>query len=133
MVDLDELERFFKERVEVHRDPPDPYDSLPQNIKDYDAIQNSEDWEEQVIKDTEPPYYVLAYVHKSKSLNKKTHSEKIGLICTKIHDHCFNLLFNISLKLNNKYHKNPDNINKEIIIDTERVSEKNSYNMYELY
>ena len=72
MVDLDELERFFKERVEVHRDPPDPYDSLPQNIKDYDAIQNSEDWEEQVIKDTEPPYYVLAYVHKSKSLNKKT-------------------------------------------------------------
>ena len=72
MVDLDELERFFKERVEVHRDPPDPYDSLPQNIKDYDAIQNSEDWEEQVIKDTEPPYYVLAYVHKSISLNKKT-------------------------------------------------------------
>ena len=72
MVDLDELERFFKERVEVHRDPDDPYDNLPQDIKDYDAIQNSEDYEEQVIKDTEPPYYVLAYVHKSKSLNKKT-------------------------------------------------------------
>jgi len=68
-----------------------------------------------------------------KNLNKKTHSEKIGLICTKIHDHCFNLLFNISLILNDKYHKNPDNINKEIIIDTGRVSEKNYYNMYELY
>ena len=72
MVDLDELERFFKERVEVHRDPKDPYDDLPQDIKDYDAIQNSEDYEEQIIKDTEPPYYVIAYVHKSKSLNKKT-------------------------------------------------------------
>ena len=35
MVDLDELERFFKERVEVHQDPKDPYDDLPQDIKDY--------------------------------------------------------------------------------------------------
>ena len=65
--------------------------------------------------------------------NKKTHSEKIGKICTKIHDHCFNLLFNISLKLNDKYHKNPDNLNKEIIIDTGRVYEKNEYDLHELY
>jgi len=78
MADLDELERFFKERVEVHFDPhdpnvdpEDPLGLIPQEMKDYDAIQNSEDYVEEKIIDTEPPYYVIARVHKSQSLNKK--------------------------------------------------------------
>ena len=78
MTDLDELERFFKERVEVNFDPhdpnvdpEDPLGLIPQEMKDYDAIQSNEDYVEEKITDTEPPYYVIARVHKSQSLNKK--------------------------------------------------------------
>ena len=78
MTDLDELERFFKERVEVNFDPhdpnvdpEDPLGLIPQEMKDYDAIQNSEDYVEEKIIDTESPYYVIARIHKSQSLNKK--------------------------------------------------------------
>jgi hypothetical protein len=49
----------------------DPADDYPPELKDYFAIAKSEDYEEETIKDTEPPYYVVAYVRKSKSLNKK--------------------------------------------------------------
>jgi len=78
MADLDELERFFRNNVHLLPDPNDPnVDSMdplglvPQRMKDYDAIQNSEDYVEEKITDTDPPYYVIARVHKSQSLNKK--------------------------------------------------------------
>tara|TARA_Y100001973_G_C5205672_1_gene341371 strand:+ start:2033 stop:2440 length:408 start_codon:yes stop_codon:yes gene_type:complete len=78
MVDLNELERFFKNNIHLlpdpndpNVDPEDPLGVTPQEMKDYDAIQNSEDYVEEKIIDTEPPYYVIARVHKSQSLNKK--------------------------------------------------------------
>ena len=72
MFDLNNLESFFKQRVEVMPEPDiHPDELLSPEGKIHKAVQQSEDYEEVLVKDTEPPYYVIAYIHKSKSLDKK--------------------------------------------------------------
>jgi hypothetical protein len=67
---------------------------------------------------------------KTKDKNK---SEKIGELCKELHTHCYHLLYNLSLRLNEEFYKNPDSLKKEIIFDSDNVSESNQYTSYEMY
>jgi len=66
----------------------------------------------------------------TKSNNK---SEQIGELCKQLNTHCSHILYNLSLRLNEEFYKNPDYLKKEIIIDTDNVKESNQYTSHEMY
>jgi len=74
--------------------------------------------------------YLNSLKFKTKDKNK---SEKIGELCKDLHTHCYHLLYNLSLRLNEEFYKNPDSLKKEIIFDSDNVSESNQYTSYEMY
>lgn len=59
------------------------------------------------------------------------HNENIGNLCKKLHNHCYHLLFNLSLELNKKYTKDPKNYNSLIINDN--IMQSNFYHSLEMY
>lgn len=59
------------------------------------------------------------------------HNENIGNLCKKLHNHCYHLLFNISLELNKKYIKDPNNQNSLIINDN--ILQSNYHHPLEIY
>lgn len=78
--------------------------------------------------------YLNSLQFKNKPINKPNNkSEQIGELCKQLHNHCSHLLYNLSLRLNEDFFKNPDSLKKEIIIDSDNVKESNQYTSYEMY
>tara|TARA_B100001094_G_C18044189_1_gene726552 strand:- start:25 stop:729 length:705 start_codon:yes stop_codon:yes gene_type:complete len=60
-------------------------------------------------------------------------SNRIGKLCKKIYKHCFYLLYNLSLRFNEDFFKDPNTHKNEIGINTDLVEEANIYDYHELY
>ena len=60
-------------------------------------------------------------------------SNRIGKLCKKIYKYCFYLLYNLSLRFNEDFFKDPNTYKNEIGINTDFVEEANIYDYHELY
>ena len=60
-------------------------------------------------------------------------SVKVGKLCKGLQEHCYYLLYNLSLRFNKDFIDNPDIYKKEISLNTDNVSESNTFMKYELY
>ena len=61
-------------------------------------------------------------------------SNRIGKLCKKIHNHCYYLLYNLSLRFNEDFFENPDIYKTEINLNAENVEESNTFTeKWELY
>lgn len=59
---------------------------------------------------------------------------RIGILCKKIHKYCYYLLYNLSLRFNEDFFKNPDIYKCEIDFNIENTEESNTFSKdYELY
>ena len=60
-------------------------------------------------------------------------STKVGKLCKELQEHCYYLLYNLSLRFGKDFIDNPDIYKKEISFNTDNVSESNTFMKYELY
>ena len=60
-------------------------------------------------------------------------STKVGKLCKELQEHCYYLLYNLSLRFDKDFIDNPDIYKKEISLNTDNVSESNTFMKYELY
>jgi len=61
-------------------------------------------------------------------------SNRIGLLCKKVHKHCYYLLYNLSLRFNEDFFEKPDIYKTEINLNADQVEESNTFSeKYELY
>ena len=60
-------------------------------------------------------------------------SVRVGKLCKGLQEHCYYLLYNLSLRFNKDFIDNPDIYKKEISLNTDNVSESNTFMKYELY
>ena len=60
-------------------------------------------------------------------------ANKLGKLCKELQKHCYYLLYNLSLRFNKDFIDNPDIYKKEISLNTDNVSESNTFMKYELY
>ena len=72
--------------------------------------------------------YINSLKYKSTKL-----STTIGILCKELQKHCYYLLYNLSLRFNKDFIDNPDIYKKEISLNTDNVSESNTFMKYELY
>ena len=61
-------------------------------------------------------------------------SNRIGKLCKKINQYCYYLLYNLSLRFNEDFFKDPDIYKTEINLNSDQVEESNTFTeKYELY
>ena len=76
------------------------------------------------------------YIHSLK-YNKSEQtklSNRIGKLCKKIHNHCYYLLYNLSLRFNEDFYEKPDIYKTEINMNADQVEESNTFTQkWELY
>ena len=61
-------------------------------------------------------------------------SNRIGELCKKIYKHCYYILYNLSLRFNEDFFKNPDIYKTEINLNADVVEESNTFDhSYELF
>jgi len=60
-------------------------------------------------------------------------STKVGKLCKELQEHCYYLLYNLSLRFDKDFIDNPDIYKNEISFNTDNVSESNTFMKYELY
>ena len=76
------------------------------------------------------------YIHSLKynKFEQTKLSNRIGKLCKKIHNHCYYLLYNLSLRFNEDFFKKPDIYKTEINLNAENVEESNTFTeKWELY
>jgi hypothetical protein len=75
------------------------------------------------------------YINSLKYNDMEPHklSSQIGKLCKELQQHCYYLLYNLSLRINKDFIENPDIYKKEITFNTDNVTESNTFMKYELY
>ena len=58
---------------------------------------------------------------------------QIGKLCKELQKHCYYLLYNLSLRFNKDFYEKPNIYRTEITLNTDNVSESNTFMKYELY
>jgi len=70
---------------------------------------------------------------KYNKFNPSKLSNKIGLLCKKLHKSCYYLLYNLSLRFNDDWKNKPDIYKNEISYNYQNVKSSNEMNESELY
>ena len=76
------------------------------------------------------------YIHSLKynKFEQTKLGNRIGKLCKKINKYCYYLLYNLSLRFNEDFFKNPDIYKTEINLNSDQVEESNTFiEKYELY
>ena len=76
------------------------------------------------------------YIHSLKynKFEQTKLSNRIGKLCKKLHQHCYYLLYNLSLRFNEDFFENPDIYKTEINLNADQVEESNTFTeKWELY
>jgi len=76
------------------------------------------------------------YIHSLKynKFEQTKLSNRIGKICKKLHQHCYYLLYNLSMRFNEDFFENPDIYKTEINLNADQVEESNTFTeKWELY
>tara|TARA_Y100000817_G_scaffold308404_1_gene296103 strand:+ start:339 stop:1058 length:720 start_codon:yes stop_codon:yes gene_type:complete len=76
------------------------------------------------------------YIHSLKynKFEQTKLSNRIGKLCKKIHNHCYYLLYNLSLRFNEDFFEKPDIYKTEINMNADQVEESNTFTQkWELY
>ena len=76
------------------------------------------------------------YIHSLKynKFEQTKLSNRIGKLCKKLHQHCYYLLYNLSLRFNEDFSENPDIYKTEINLNADQVEESNTFTeKWELY
>ncbi|MAD57158.1 MAG: hypothetical protein CMK44_01115 [Porticoccus sp.] len=151
----EELDKYLHKMRRFRKYNPQSYDSGYNYIKMF--IHTIHDLERDDISHPKQ-YFENAQLYLKKSLNlfqaitlsvpeeKMIHalkynkfesnklSNRIGQLCKKIYKHCYYLLYNLSLRFNEDFIKNPDIYKTEINLNADVVEESNTFdNIHELY
>ena len=76
------------------------------------------------------------YIHSLKynKFEQTKLSNRIGKLCKKLHQHCYYLLYNLSLRFNEDFFEKPDIYKTEINLNADHVEESNTFTeKWELY
>ena len=76
------------------------------------------------------------YIHSLKynKFEQTKLSNRIGKLCKKLHQHCYYLLYNLSMRFNEDFFENPDIYKTEINLNADQVEESNTFTeKWELY
>ena len=76
------------------------------------------------------------YIHSLKynKFEQTKLSNRIGKLCKKLHQHCYYLLYNLSLRFNEDFFEKPDIYKTEINLNADQVEESNTFTeKWELY